>query len=192
MLTESVLFGAVGCYLTLTFTAAALAKLRTWRGSTLTVIRERVFPARLGLAVVVTISLVELSLATLVMLGLARVVTGYAVAGVSAGFGGYRLAVAARTRSLTCACVGPVRYGPATPQAISAVIVTSAFQIGAGYAWALSGDHPESYGVKLACVLAWAVPFAALSVGIFSHKLARGARTVGEITSSASLEPVPE
>lgn len=185
---ESILLGAAGCYLALTFTSAALAKLRTWRGSTLTVIREQVFPAKLGVAVVVVLALVELTLSTSVMLGWARVATGYAVAGLCAAFGLYRLAVAARTRSLTCACAGPRRYGPATPQAIAAVIATSAVQVVVGCAWALAGDRPESYGVKLACVIAWAVPFAALSLGICFHRLRLGTQSRDEVTPSGAPE----
>jgi hypothetical protein len=92
VLSGDILLGSVGCYLTLTFTAAALAKLRTWRGSALSVIRERVLPARLAVPTVVTVALTELTLSTLVMLGEARAATGFAIVGLFACFGGYRLA----------------------------------------------------------------------------------------------------
>lgn len=118
------------------------------------------------MAVVTALVLIELALSTLVALGVARTVTGYAIAGLFAGFGGYRLLVAARTRSMMCACAGPATYGPASPQAIAAAIVTAVLQVAMGCAWAIGGNYSEPHWVNVICAFCWTVPFIVMISGM--------------------------
>jgi hypothetical protein len=191
MVVSDLLSGTAGCYLTLTLSSAALAKLRTWRGSALSVARERVFPARAAVAVVVAVSAVELALATAIVAGANPVMAGLATAGVFTCFCAYRLAVAVRIKSLRCACAGPATHGPATLAAVSAVIVTSAFQAAAGCAWALADHRPEAWPVTAACAVGWAAPLVVLLAGTVARRRASSAPNPGEADVSPPFDQQP-
>ena len=104
--------------------------LRVRRATSIAVAREAVIPTVVAPAVVIGISVIEILLATALMRGAARPATGIAAAALFAAFGTYCLAVAARTKSLTCACSGRINVSAATPRAVAAAATTSVIQVG--------------------------------------------------------------
>ena len=168
------LHGLAACYLIVTLTATSLAKLRRWRASSLAMIREQVIPAAIAPLVVIGTSLVELALATLLMLGVKPLLVSCAIAVTFGLFGIYRLLVAARTKSLTCACAGSPRYSPATPRAVAATVVTTLFQVGVAVAVMVTASQSDAGVVKLAAAVAWLAPLAAIVAGRLVRPLPKG------------------
>jgi hypothetical protein len=166
------------CYLIFTLAATSLAKLRRWRSSSLSVMREQVIPLPAAIAVTIAAALLELALSTLIMLDAYPVPTGLATCSLFLVFGCYRLAVAARTRSLMCACAGSPQYSPATFRAVMATIVSFLFMIGVACYWTFVGNRETMSALSDVRVVAWIIPFATLCVGLFgqSRGLAVGSR----------------
>jgi hypothetical protein len=160
-MTLAILGEVGGCYIIITLVATSLAKLRTWRSTSVALVREAVIPVAFTPTVVIGIAITELALATAIMVGLRP--AGYAAASLFIIFGGYRLAVLARTKSLICGCAGVTQIKPAIPAAIAAACVTFLVQACLGCLWALA---PGSVGdFKLAAVAAWGAPFIILARG---------------------------
>lgn len=158
-----------GCYIIVTLVATSLAKLRTWRSTSVALAREAVIPAAFTPVVVTGIAITELALATALTIGLRPV--GYAVASLFIMFGGYRLAVLAKTKSLICGCAGVTQINPPTPAAIAAICTTSLIQACLGCLWALA---PGSIGdFRLAAMAAWGAPFIILARGYLVQRRRR-------------------
>lgn len=169
MIATQVLHELCACYLIFTLAATSLAKLRRWRSSSLSVMREQIIPVPAAIAVTIAVALLELVLSTLMMLEAYPLLTGLVTCSLFLVFGCYRLAVAARTRSLMCACAGSPQYSPATLQAVMATIAGSLFMIGVACYWTLAGNHGEMNAFSSAGVVAWVAPFAALLGGLFGR-----------------------
>lgn len=153
------------CYLILTLSATSLAKLRRWRTTSIALIRESVVPAVLAPGVIIGVALLELTLSTLLLLEVEPVVTGWAASSLLAVFGLYRLAVAAKTKFLMCACAGKHEISPVSPQAIAAIVITTALQACLAYGWMRTASRGSTGAFEAAELVAWLAPFATLLAG---------------------------
>lgn len=169
MIAVQVLHEVCACYLIFTLTATSLAKLRRWRSSSLSMMREQVIPVRAAVAVTVAAALTELTLSTLLTIEADTLLTGLATGLLLLVFGFYRLAVAARTKSLMCACAGSPQYSPATVRAVTATIVSFLFMIGVTFCWTFTGNHGTTTALRSAGIVAWLAPFIILLIGLFGH-----------------------
>jgi hypothetical protein len=165
-----VLHELCACYLILTLTATSLAKLRRWRSSSLSVMREQVIPLRAAVVVTIAVALLELTLSTLLVLEIHPLLTGCITVSLFFAFGCYRLAVAARTRSLMCACAGSPQYSPATFHAVMATVVSFLFMISVACCWTFVGSNGKLNTFSIAGIVAWVVPFAILFVSLFGRQ----------------------
>lgn len=170
------------CYITVTLTATSLAKLRTWRASSRSVIREQVIPRYLAAATVLGISAVELVLATTLMLWPARALPSWTAGCLFFCFGSYRLAVAIKTKTLMCSCAGSADWSPASPQAIAATLLASIGQVCAAAISAYSPSYDGRLLMRLPVMAAWVLPFLAMLIG----SLRDAPRDPGPRASSAS------
>ena len=159
------------CYVVLTLAATSLAKLRSWRASSLVVIRAQVVPATVAPFTVIGVSLVKLALATCLMLGVEPVLAGRTAAALFLIFGGYRVAVAARTSYLICACAGAARYEPLALRTLAATILTSLVQAGLSLASIGAITQRGTDRLDVAALTAWLVPFIVLLAGKLLHSL---------------------
>jgi hypothetical protein len=152
-------------YLIATLSATALAKLKSWRVSSVSVLREGVIPPRAATAVTVAVAAVEFLLATLFMLGTDPAVTGFAATGLFLAFCGYQLLVAARTNSLICTCAGTTRSDPASPPAVAGTVLACLLQAALACTLALVGGRPGGT-LGLLTITAWAAPIIVFLVGL--------------------------
>jgi hypothetical protein len=155
----------VASYLIATLSATSLAKLKNWRTVSVGVLREMVIPRRAASATIVTVAAVEFLLATLLMLGVQPAVTGFVAAALFLTFGGYRVAVAVRTKSLICTCAGITQSDPASPPAVAGVGFACHLQAGLACTLALLGGRPGGNLLALLTVAAWIAPFITLLTG---------------------------
>jgi hypothetical protein len=152
-------------YLIVTLATAALAKLKSWRASAVSVLRESVIPPRAATAVVLAVAAVELSLATLFMLGAEPTGAGFAAMGLFLSFCGYQLLVAARTNSLMCSCAGVLRTDPASAPAVSGTVLACLIQAGLSYFLAIT--RADASGVfRLITFAAWVLPLIVILAGL--------------------------
>jgi hypothetical protein len=179
-----ILHQGCACYLIFTLTATSLAKLRRWRSSSLSMMREQVIPIRAAVGVTIAAALLELALSTLLMLEETPLLTGLATSILFLAFGFYRLAVAARTKSLMCACAGSPQYGPATPRAVTATVVSFLFMIGVACCWTFTETHGTT-ALRSVGVVAWFAPFVVLFIGLFGRS--RGPATGNQETLGALM-----
>src|SRR4051794_40036942 len=93
-----------GLYLVATFTATGLAKLRRQQGTKAGILTEGVISPRLVPIVVVGLPLVELTLASLVAVGVDPLAVGVSIASLFTAFCIYRMASAVRTGRISCNC----------------------------------------------------------------------------------------
>jgi hypothetical protein len=155
----------IAAYLIVTLAATALAKLRNWRASSVSVMREGVIPPRAAGAVVIALAAVELLLATLFMLGIQSTVTGFAGTGLFLAFCGYQLLVTAKTNSLRCSCAGTSRTDPASLPAIAGTTLACLAQAALACVLALAGGRPGG-NLELIAVAAWAAPIIVALAGL--------------------------
>lgn len=161
---------SAACYIILTLMATSLAKMINWRASAIAVIREDVVPARIASVTVIFVTILELSLATFLFLGIARVLVSGAAVILFVSFGAYRLAVAVRTRSLMCACAGYARYNPATPPALASIIFTSISQATIASILFLPAAGHDAKNATVVRFIAWSLPFAVLIIGACARR----------------------
>lgn len=155
----------VAAYLIATLATAALAKLKSWRASSVSVLRESVVPPRAATPVVLAVAAAELLLATFLMLGVESVAAGWAAAGLFLAFCGYQLLVAARTNALMCSCAGTSRTDPASVPAVAGTVLACFIQ--AGLACGLAITHANASRVfYLITFIAWVVPLIVFLAGV--------------------------
>jgi hypothetical protein len=151
-------------YLAFTLGATALAKIKNREIVTTGIQRERVIPP--GIAPVVTVSLasVEFALATLLAFGIEPVAVSFCTAAVFVMFAGYRLLVAAKTKSLTCSCAGEIKSDPASPSSVAGASFAVLFMAALASALSFIGP-PVGYPTDLLAMLVWSVPLVAYVIG---------------------------
>ena len=152
-------------YLIATLSATSLAKLKNWRIASVGILRERVVPRRAAPAIIITVAVTELVLATLLMLGAEPRATGFAAAGLFLAFCGYQMAVAVRTNSLICTCAGTARTDPASPPAVAGAGLACVIQAGLACMLAVAGGRPGGNILDLLAVTAWAAPLITFLAG---------------------------
>jgi hypothetical protein len=162
----------IGAYLIITLAATSLAKLRTWRSSSLALLRQTAVPAIAAVIVIIGVSAVEILLATLLMLGADPAVVGSVTGCLFVIFGIYRIIITLRTQSLTCVCAGDVRFDPATPRELTAIVVAVMAQASLAGTWVLLGSTYGS-GIQPLGVAAWATPFIVLMIARLSSRIGR-------------------
>src|ERR1022692_1544236 len=143
----------IASYLIATLGATALAKFKNRRVSSVGILREKVIPARVAPAIIITVALAEFLLATLLMLGAEPVATGFAAAALFVLFAGYRLMVAVRTRSLMCSCAGTIRTDPASLPAVVGAILACLIMAALACMLVFLGQ-PDGYPVNLLAIAA--------------------------------------
>jgi hypothetical protein len=153
-------------YLTATLSATSLAKLKSWRISSVGILRERVIPQRAAPAVILTVAVAEFVLATFLMLGIEPRETGFTATGLFLAFCGYQMAVAVKTRSLICTCAGTTRTDPASPAAVAGTGLACIIQASLACTLALSGGRPGG-NLVLLTVAAWAIPLITFLAGVW-------------------------
>lgn len=168
-------------YLIVTLTATSLAKLRRWRATAIALIREAVIPVAVAPAVVITVALLELALSGLMVLGVEPFLTGLSAAIMFISFSGYRLVSMTRTKSLTCACAGTVVVQAATPQAVTAALITSVLQTAMACSWMFTRNSHSLGMFELARIVALAAPFAVLCIGSYRRSPRRSERGESDI-----------
>jgi hypothetical protein len=146
-------------YLIATLSATSLAKLRNWRVASVGILRERVIPYRAATAVIILVAFAEFLLATILMLRVEPEMTGFATAGLFLAFGGYRLVVAAKTKSLNCICAGTTRSDPASVAAVTGTVVACLLQAALACTLAMLSGHPSGNLLEILPIIAWAAPF---------------------------------
>jgi hypothetical protein len=166
MITLALFRTLIVAYLIVTLGSTSLAKLKNWRTTSAGILRERIIPGKVVPAVIITLAVAELSLATLLMLGIQPVATGIATAGLFLFFGAYRVAVAARTSFLMCSCAGTVRTDPASPAAVAGAFAACLIQASLAFILTRLGDRAGATLYDLLLVMAWMAPFVAFFVGI--------------------------
>jgi len=164
MMPLTVIREAAGCYLVFTLAATGIAKLHSSRTAATGVRLENVVPRHLALPVVVAVATAELALATLVAADSAPMVVGVATAGLLLCFGGYKLAVAAKTGNLACSCTGAGIAYKATRPGVLAAVAAATVQAALAVSWAVIPPHPEGI-FGLLRLLALATPVVALLAG---------------------------
>jgi hypothetical protein len=160
-----VLRALIAVYLVSTLTATALAKLRNWRGASVSVIRESVIPARVAGAAVIVIAIVELLLAILYMLGVESIVAGLAGMSLFLAFCCYQLLVALRTNSLMCSCAGTSRTDPASLPAVSGTVLACLVQAALACTLAVAGGRLGG-NLSLLTVAAFIAPIIVFLAGL--------------------------
>lgn len=155
----------VAAYLISTLSVTALAKLKSWRVSSVGVLRERVIPPSAATSITIAVAVVEFLLATFFMLGTESVVTGVAATVLFLGFCWYQLLVAAKTNSLTCTCAGTIRSGPASPPAVAGTVFASLVQATLACTMAIVGGGPGGI-LHLLAITAWIIPMIVFLVGL--------------------------
>lgn len=131
-----------GVYLVATFTATGLAKLRRRKGVEAGILAEGIISRTVAPAVVVGLSLIELTIASLVATGVKPFAVGIMTASIFSVFCFYRLISAIKTGRISCSCAGSPRSSKASILGASGVITSSLIQAGVGVLWALgSGSH---------------------------------------------------
>jgi hypothetical protein len=152
-------------YLIVTLGSTSLAKFKSWRTTSAGILRESVVPVKVATAVVIIVAVIELSLATLLMLGVEPAATSIATAGLFLSFGAYRMAVAARTSFLMCTCAGTLRAERASPPAVAGAILACLIQASLAGILILVGHRPGLGLYDFPPVAAWMAPFIAFVVG---------------------------
>jgi len=154
----------IAAYLIATLAATGLAKLRNWRASSVSVMRENVIPPHAAGVVVLVVAAVELLLATLLMLGIESTAVGFAVMGLFLAFCGYQLLVAVKTNSLMCSCAGTSRTDPASWPAVAGVTLACLAQ--AALACTLAVGGRPSGNLDLVTLAAWTAPIVVFLAGL--------------------------
>lgn len=154
----------IASYLIATLGATALAKFKRRQVTSAGILRESVIPARFIPAVTVTLAITEFSLATLLMLGVEPVPTGFAAATLFVLFAGYRLIVAAKTNSLTCSCAGTIRTHPASLPSVTGASLSCLILAALACMLVFLGP-PAGYPVKFLAIAAWVAPLASTLIG---------------------------
>lgn len=182
----------IASYLIATLGATALAKLKNRRVASAGMLRERVVPAGAVPVILVMVAIAEFSLATLLTFGIQPVMTGFATAGLLMVFAGYRLAVAVRTKKLTCSCAGAIKTDPASPPAVAGAILACLMLAALACLLVFLG-RPGGYPVNLLAVAAWTVPLASLVRGAWQAPTGSGTddRYPAEYFTLASAEIYP-
>jgi hypothetical protein len=147
----------IASYLIATLSATALAKLRNRRGTSIGIQREMVIPARFAAAATLTLIAAEFSLATLLMLGTEPAETGSAAGTLFLVFAGYRILVAAKTKSLTCSCAGTMQTDPASVPSVAGASLACLALAALAYVLTFLGP-PPGYPVNLLPLAAWITP----------------------------------
>lgn len=155
----------IAAYLIATLAATALAKLKNWRASSVSVMRASVIPPRAAAAVIIVVVAMEFLLATLFMLGIEPAVAGFAGMGLFLAFGAYQLLVAAKTNSLICSCAGTTRTDPASLPAVAGTTLACLAQAALSCALAVSNDGSSEI-FHLFTIIAWVVPVAVFLAGL--------------------------
>lgn len=156
----------VASYIVATLVATALAKLKNWRFSSISVTRESVIPSCASSAVVIAVAITELFLATLFMLGYESAVVGFAGTGLFLAFCGYQLLVAMKTNSLMCSCAGTTRTDPASLPAVAGTTLSCLVQAALCCTLAITSGRSDAM-FYLFTVTAWVVPVAIFLTGLF-------------------------
>jgi hypothetical protein len=155
----------IAAYLIATLATTALAKLKNWRASSVSVIRESVIPPRAAGVAVVAVAAVELLLATLFMLGIESAVAGFAGMGLFLAFCGYQLLVAVKTNSLMCSCAGTSRTDPASLPAVAGATLACLVQATLACTLAVVGGRPSG-NLDLLTITAWTAPIIVFLAGL--------------------------
>jgi hypothetical protein len=156
----------LAAYLSATLCATALAKLRNRQTSYVGMMRESVIPRSAIPLVLPAVSVTEFALATLVAFDIQSRIVGFAAAALFLIFAGYRLVVAARTKSMICSCAGKIRNDPGSLPVVLGAILACLLMAACAVIVALDARSP-GYPFELASIAAWAAPIVALAVGSF-------------------------
>ena len=170
----------IAFYLVVTLAATALAKLRRWKESSLTLSRQTFVSVTLAPVVITAVALSELLLSALLATGVKPVVTGSATAALLAAFGGYRLSIAVRNKSLMCACAGSPEFAVATSPAIAALIFTSFFEVSSAVAWTVLSVRYQERNVDILGISALLIPFVFLIYGTLVRRASLNVRVPGQ------------
>jgi hypothetical protein len=150
-----------GCYLVFTLTATSLAKLWSWRTASTGLIAETIVPKFVALPTIIAVSMIELSLATFLAVGVHPVAVGCATAGVVLCFGGYKVAASAKSGNLSCSCAGTSRTAQATRSGVAGEVSASTAQAALACVWAfIPVDNGRAFQLPL--IVALTIPFIVL------------------------------
>lgn len=154
----------LAAYLAATLGATALAKLRNWGTSLAGMIRESVVPGPGIKVVLLAVSVSEFSLATLIAFDIESRIAGLAASTLFVLFAGYRLVVAAKTKSMICSCAGKIRNDPGSPPVVLGATLACLLMAACAGALALDSRSP-GYPLDLISIAAWLAPILGLAVG---------------------------
>jgi len=156
----------VAAYLIATLATAALAKLKSWPASAVSVMRETVIPPRAAATAVLVTAATELLLATLFMLGTGSAAAGFTAVGLFLGFCVYQLLVAAKTNALTCSCAGTSRTDAASVPAVAGTVLACLIQAGLACVFAITNAN-SSRIFHIVAFTAWVIPLVVFLVSFF-------------------------
>jgi len=160
---------AARCYLVFTLAATGLAKLSSWRIVATGVRLENVIPRRMALPIIIAVAITELTLSTFLATDFHPMISGAATAGLLFCFGGYKVAVAARTGNLACSCAGPGIAYKATRPGVLATVAAAITQAALAVSWAIIPSSPNRiFGVF--ALLAFSIPVAAFLAGFYRSR----------------------
>lgn len=156
-----VLCASLIAYLSGTLSATGLSKLRHRRSAAIGMLREDVLPDRLVPLALLSIGTSEVIVAAALAFNVQRVVALWVTVALFLVFSAYHVAVALRTRSVVCSCVGTSSWGG--PASLPAVAGTCfGCWLSAGCAMAVLSASGETGGTgEVVIIVAWLVPPAA-------------------------------
>lgn len=153
----------IASYLIVTLGSTALAKAKNYRVASIGVQREMIIPARVAAVIIISLVIFEFALATLLMIGSATVVTGFATGALFVVFAAYRLLVSLKTKSLTCSCAGTIRTDPASVPSVAGASLACIIMAALGFIIAFLGraEYPDNF----LAVAAWIAPIVSFAAG---------------------------
>jgi hypothetical protein len=154
----------IASYLIATLGATALAKLKNRRAVSVSIQRERVFPARFAVTATGMLVIIEFSLATLLTFSVAPILTDFAAVALFVQFTAYRVMVAVKTKSLTCSCSGTIQTDPASFPSVGGAGLACLILAALACTLVFVGK-PAGYPINLIAIAAWISPFVVLAAG---------------------------
>jgi hypothetical protein len=130
---------------------------------------ENIIPRRMAPPIIIAVSLTELTLATLLATDFRPMISGAATAGLFLCFGGYKVAVAAKTGNLACSCAGAGTVYKATRPGVLATVAAAMTQAAFSLSWATIHSSPNRiFGVLT--LLAFFIPVTAFLTGFYRSR----------------------
>ncbi|GAB3968853.1 hypothetical protein GCM10029978_039060 [Actinoallomurus acanthiterrae] len=171
-----------GAYLVGTFTSTGLAKLRRRKAATIGLISEAVIPEKFAHITVLCLSTLELTITTLVVMGIDAFMVGLLTAVIFFIFGIYRSLSAVKTGRISCSCAGTARRSNASISKISGMLFASLVQAAIACIWAFDPISPNGKAEVFLTFVA-IIPVALFCIGFIPERRKSAGDAAGSATT---------